>query len=173
MVFDYDKLYASEADALGPPTAEFVTFFTQLGSSSLEILDIGCGQGRDAIFLGRMGHRVHGVDLSAHGVSAVNAVAEAEGLPITAEVCDLLNFQTNDRFDVLLCDRTLHMLGPNEQTRLLGDLLSSVTPGGLVLIADEKRNLPRFRAVFEADQRAWSTLKDMRGYLFMRHDQLS
>ena len=173
MAYDYDKLYATTPDALGAPTDVFVSFFENLADPSLSILDLGCGQGRDALFLGRLGHPVHGVDLSEHGVADILRVAVAEGLPITAEEADLCGYTPTQKFDILLSDRTLHMLSPKHQEKVLTGLLPFVADGGLVLIADEVSNLPRFRAILESDDREWSTVKDTRGYLFVRHVQAS
>ncbi|WP_342077412.1 methyltransferase domain-containing protein [Yoonia sp. SS1-5] len=68
MAYDYDKLYAQERDALGQPTAIFVDFFDKIDRKQMRVLDVGCGQGRDAIFIARKGHQVVGVDISANGI---------------------------------------------------------------------------------------------------------
>ena len=173
MAYNYDKLYATTPDALGAPTDVVVSFFEKLADPSLSILDIGCGQGRDALFLGRLGHSVHGVDTSLHGVRDIVQTAKREGLSVTAEVVDLCDYCPAQNFDVLLSDRTLHMLSPEDQSNVLTRLLAYVKDGGWVLIADERSNLPRFRAVFEDDDREWSTVTDTRGYLFVKQAQSS
>ena len=58
MAYDYDKLYRSTPRALGEPTELFVDFFKHQAEESLRVLDVGCGQGRDALFIARMGHCV-------------------------------------------------------------------------------------------------------------------
>ncbi len=170
MAYDYDKLYASTPNALGPPTKEFVTFFERLARSRARVLDIGCGQGRDALLIAAQGHKVHGVDLSQNGVASLLSAAQAKGFDITAEAIDLLDYHPDSVFDIVLCDRTLHMLTPTDQSTVLARLLPKVADGGWVLIADEKSNLARFRQVFEVDGFKWSTLKDTGGYLFMQRD---
>lgn len=82
MGYDYDKLYGETRDALGPPTKAFVDFFDRLETKQARVLDVGCGQGCDALFIARAGHRVVGVDLSPNGIRDLTEAARREGLHI-------------------------------------------------------------------------------------------
>lgn len=168
MGYDYDRLYQETPNALGAPSAVFVSFFKQMVTTPKRILDIGCGQGRDALFLGRLGHRVHGVDLSPHGIADLETQARKEGLSITGQVADLTQFTPDESYDIVLIDRTLHMLDTDPRHALLHRLLAHVRPAGWVLIEDEKSNLAGFRTVFAEDPGDWQVHTDKRGTLFLR-----
>lgn len=169
MAYDYDKLYRETPDALGPPTKALLdAFATHLGGPA-RVLDIGCGQGRDALPLARMGHRVVGVDLSPKGVADMIAAAAAEGLDVTGHAADITGYIPEGRFDALLFDRTLHMLAPPERHAVLARLLEYLEPGGLVFLEDEPSNMAGFRAVLAQSGSAWKTLLDRRGSLQVRH----
>lgn len=168
MSYDYDKLYAQTPDALGAPTKEIVGFFRALGPDKLRILDVGCGQGRDALFLGRIGHAVCGVDLSPNGIRDVTAAAGREGLDVRGVVADLCDYVPEGSFDVVLIDRTLHMLDEADRLAVLARLLGHVRPHGWCLIVDEKRNLAGFKPVADADPAGWAVEKERGGYLFLR-----
>ncbi|WP_019296810.1 MULTISPECIES: class I SAM-dependent methyltransferase [unclassified Leisingera] len=89
MAYDYDKLYRDTPDALGAPSPAFTGFFEELGTQSLDVLDAGCGQGRDALFIARLGHRVTGIDISPHGIRDMLAAAQRENLDVTGIAADL------------------------------------------------------------------------------------
>lgn len=168
MAYDYDKLYRSSAQALGEPTQVFVDLFEQKKGKNLRVLDIGCGQGRDAMFIARMGHSVVGVDLSPNGIRDLISAANKEKLDIEGIVADIVVFTPSGEFDVVLFDRTLHMLAEKERLDVLGRIIVTVTKGGWVLIADERSNMKRFKDVFALSSEDWETVLDARGTLFLR-----
>lgn len=147
MAYDYDKLYGSTAQALGDPTQIFVDFFAQHSGTPLRVLDVGCGQGRDAIFIARHGHSVVGVDLSPNGIRDLTQAATDENLDITGITADLTTYTPDGTFDVVLIDRTLHMLAKDDRLAALTRLIPTVVENGWVLIADEKSNMPGFQTV--------------------------
>ena len=167
MAYNYDALYKDEPNALGAPTEVFVTFFTKLSDQSLRVLDVGCGQGRDALFIARLGHSVVGVDLSPHGIKDMIAAAEDEDLDVVGITADITEFTPDGTFDVILIDRTLHMLDAKVGQSVLALLLNHVAPDGWVLIADEASNMPGFKIVIAESGFNWETAFEKRGYLFI------
>jgi 2-polyprenyl-3-methyl-5-hydroxy-6-metoxy-1,4-benzoquinol methylase len=168
MGYDYDKLYGETAHALGQPNAIFTEFFDTFEKTTARILDVGCGQGRDALFIARRGHHVVGVDLSPNGIRDLQTQADAEGLTIQGIVADITQFKPDGVFDVILCDRTLHMLPQADQLTVLERLLDAVSVDGWVLIADEPSNIPGFETVLATHKNAWQTHKKQRGTLFVK-----
>ena len=171
MAYDYETLYRETPDALGPPSKPFVDFFATQKDRRLAVLDIGCGQGRDALFIARLGHEVRGVDIAPSGIADLNRAAEAEGIPARGIVADIVEFRPEGTVDVLLLDRTLHMLDEEQRLSVFVRLVDHVAPGGWVLISDEKPNIPGFRQVL-ADHRAdWRTVHEKAGWLFVQRDE--
>lgn len=141
MAYDFESLFASTKNALGGPTKSVVTFFEGVERQPLKELDVGCGQGRDALFIARLGHEVVGVDISPSGVAQLNADARSEGLSAFGTVADITTFNTQETFDVVLFDRTLHMLRSEERIDALCRFAALVNPGGWLLIEDERSNI--------------------------------
>ncbi len=168
MVYDYDRLYGETHDALGQPASIFVDFFDRLDRHDLRVLDVGCGQGRDAIFIARKGHHVVGVDISPNGIRDLKAVATNENLPIEGIVADLATFEPKSEFDIILIDRTLHKLPLPTRLTVLKTMLDHVRQNGWVLIADEASNIQEFAAVHSSHLADWTTEVSRRGYLFLR-----
>ena len=127
------------------------------------------GQGRDALFIARKGHSVVAIDCSPSGIRDLQKDADAEDLLITTHVVDIREFKSRNRFDVILIDRTLHMLSKGDRVAVLAKLLRLSKSGGHVLIADEQSNLPTFKSVIEASNWNWVITLNRRGYLFIQH----
>jgi SAM-dependent methyltransferase len=166
MPTDYEKVYQQQRHALGAPTQAFVAFFDHYDKQNADVLDIGCGQGRDALFIARRGHRVVGVDKASTGIAQLLEEARAEDLLIEGVVADLRNFEPVGAYDVVVIDRPLHMLGAGTRLDVLKRVTHAVRDGGFVLIADENPNLPAMRTFFETDGHHWTILKDRKGLLF-------
>ena len=168
MPYNYDALYKDEPNALGPPTDIFVRFFEGHADQRYSVLDVGCGQGRDALFIARLGHAVVGVDLSPHGIKDMIAVAESEDLDITGVTADITSYTPDGTFDIILIDRTLHMLDAAKGQSVLAGLLPHVNPLGWVLIADETSNMQGFKSVIAQSRTGWQTTYEKGGYLFIQ-----
>ena len=153
---------------MGEPTQVIVDFLERRDGSALTILDVGCGQGRDVLFLARRGHRVLGVDISPNGIADLLDAAKREGLPAEGVVADIAEFVPEGRFDVILCDRTLHMLTEKDRHSVLARLTGHVAEQGWLLVADERRNMPGLKAVVDASTLSWTPELEKQGYLFLR-----
>lgn len=166
MTFDYNALYGTTPNALGEPTVYFVDFFARFDRQHARVLDVGCGQGRDALFIARRGHTVVGVDISSNGIRDLEATAEGEGLSIKGVVADVADYTPEGRFDVILIDRTLHMLPRSTRLTVLATLLEHVVENGWLLIADEPSNIGDFERVIADHGARWNLEFRHRGYLF-------
>ena len=100
-------------------------------------LDLGCGEGGDAIWLALQGWRVTAIDVSATALD--RAAADAA----TAGVAGRIDFRQRDlalafppgAFD-LVSAQYLHSPIEFPRARVLQEAASAVTPGGLLLIVD-------------------------------------
>ncbi|MCB0845307.1 MAG: methyltransferase domain-containing protein, partial [Bacteroidetes bacterium] len=81
MKVPYDKYYLTE-NLFGKPYPELIEFFSQNPQKG-KVLDLGCGQGRDAIALARLGYSVTGIDNSKVGIEQMNQVAQTEKLNLS------------------------------------------------------------------------------------------
>lgn len=164
----YETLYSTTPNALGAQDAGVAACLARLPPPPLHILDFGAGQGRDALPLARAGYRVTAIDPAPSGLAQIDEAARAEALDIrtlpgSAEAAD-------EGFDMLLSNRTLHMILDDEaRHRALATLLGWLAPGGHVLLEDERKNIPGLRNVLERHGR-WTWLETTPVRLFARHE---
>ena len=159
----YDKHYAESAAACGDPFAPFVAFVAGLEEPS-SVLDLGCGQGRDALLFARAGHRVLGLDISSVGTEQLAAVASAEGLELQARVGDLEEFQASELFDVVILDRVLHMLPDmGARARALEQACAATRPGGTMLLSEYAKQHPLIVERFDTDP-GWRLSTGAKGF---------
>ena len=109
------------------------------------ILDVGCGDGTNAVIMARLGARVTGVDISDGAVTLARERAAVNG--VSAETrffcASLEEFTPPDApFDVVWSDAFLHHVTPVLDD-VLARLVGWVRPGGL-LVAAEPVNLARW-----------------------------
>lgn len=167
----YDRYYTEDAWACGDPYPEFVDFFERHVSAPARVLDLGCGQGRDALFIARLGHSVLGVDVSEVGVRQLLESARRERLGIDAVVGDAGRFKSRRKFDIVLLDRVVHQLSDaSDQERLLATAARLTRKNGYLLIADTKSNRDRIRAFFTGAGSGWSVVRRRADFLCVRKD---
>ena len=155
--------------AAASPFAEFASFFEQYDKRDARVLDLGCGQGRDALLAARRGHRVVGVDLSEVGVRQMLAVAKRERLNVEGLVGDVVRFTSRRKFDLVILDRVLHCLSSDEDRRaVLENACRWTRMRGHILIADVPKNRALIREFFTARQKYWVAEKRNGNFLFVR-----
>lgn len=166
---DYDQRYRKGRGQCGDPFPEFVAFFEGYDRPRARMLDLGCGQGRDALLAARHGHEVVGVDLSGIGIAQMVEDAEAEGLDVTGVVSDVLEFRSRRKFDVVLLDRVLHLLLDDDE-RLAGLELAArlARKRAHVLIADVPKNRSLIHGYFDERPDEWVVEKRTKNFLFAR-----
>ena len=103
----YNKYYETR-NLFGEPHLVLIDFFKSL-AKNLKVLDIGAGQGRNAIPLAQLGFDVTALDISEKGLNQIREEAFRQGLEIHLIEGDLYNLKVQlDNFDIYLLDSMLH-----------------------------------------------------------------
>jgi SAM-dependent methyltransferase len=100
-------------------------------------MDLGCGEGGDAVWLAEQGWHVVAVDVSETALARATEAARARG------VLGRIDFQHHDLSDSfpagsfdLASAQFLHSTVRLERTQILHNAASAVAPGGLLVIVD-------------------------------------
>jgi 2-polyprenyl-3-methyl-5-hydroxy-6-metoxy-1,4-benzoquinol methylase len=134
MTVSYDKYYQTE-NLFGEPYAELIKFFAEYPKKG-KVLDLGCGQGRDAIPLARIGYAVTGIDNSKIGIDQMNQIGKAENLNLVGKVEDIYSYDKFGSFDIILLDSMFHF-AKNDKEKEIGlvrRIVSEIKSGSLVVV---------------------------------------
>ena len=130
----WDSRYA-ERTAIwsGRPNGHLVS--VAAGLSPGDALDLGCGEGADAVWLAARGWRVTGVDISAVALGRAAEAAEAAGVAgrVTLQQVDALTFHPAPASFDLVTSHFIH-LPPELRVPLNARLAAAVRPGGSLLV---------------------------------------
>lgn len=128
----YDEYY-QKPGYFGKPYPELVQFF-KLFDKNQTILDLGCGQGRDLIFLANMGFNLIGVDHSKVGLDQIKSKAQDLGLKVELEVADIYKYRIPETVDMVLMDSMFHFYKNDiqKETELLDSILNQLKIDGLL-----------------------------------------
>jgi tellurite methyltransferase len=97
----------------------------------LRLLDIGCGEGRNAVFFARNGYRVTAFDSSPKGIEKTKQLAERAGVKIDAFEADINQFQLTENFDILFSTGVLQYVPPALRPELFQNYREFTAPAGL------------------------------------------
>ena len=112
------------------PNATIIEFEHLIARQS-KILDVGCGEGQNAIYLAGQGHHVDAFDLSEHGIVKVKHRCELSNAQVNAFVADLTTYQFEQYYDMIICFGTLHFVAKNEWKRFINNAKGYTNIGGI------------------------------------------
>lgn len=140
-------------------------------------LDMACGEGRNALWLARLGWDVTAVDFSSVAVERGRALAREAGADVDFEVEDLLTWRPPERAFDLVVVAYLH-LPRDEMSGVVHRACEAVAPGGnLFIVGHHVDNVahgiggPQSAAVLytEEDLDGWCSLRTLRAERLTRH----
>jgi SAM-dependent methyltransferase len=100
------------------------------------VLDLGCGPGRHALALAKLGYRVVGVDRTRAYLDEAQAKGDERQLTVEWVCADMRDFQRPEAFDAAICMLTSFGFfeDAEEDRRVLTNLQSSLKPCGAVVL---------------------------------------
>lgn len=111
------------------PTVDVKEFYGIFPPHSL-VLDVGCGEGRNSIFLAREGHKVEAFDLSENGIAKAREIAREQGVKISFFQQDLGEFIFQKDYGVILSHGVLHLPYKDVRDRFILEMQRHTRPGG-------------------------------------------
>lgn len=126
----WDTRFRKEACVLGKDPSRYLVDHLDLIMSQVpgkKALDIACGEGRNSIFLAKLGFQVSGLDISTAGLEKGRQWMEREGVTIDFRAANLEQFEFTEQYDLILnCNFLLRDLIPKA--------VAALSSGGIIVI---------------------------------------
>jgi tellurite methyltransferase len=97
----------------------------------LKLLDIGCGEGKDAVFFARCGYDVSAFDLSEIGVEKTRRLADHANVHVNVFRADFHDFRLDSDYDILYSSGVFGYMKPELRGEILENYKKYTAPGGL------------------------------------------
>lgn len=151
--------YARAAASLGLWRSEEIVLGRSFASDD-RLLDVGCGAGRIALGLWRLGYRhLTGVDFCPAMIAEARRLAAAHAAEIAFEVGDALALRFGDAtFDgvVFGFNGLMQIPGRDRRRRALAELRRVVRPGGRLVFTTHDRDHAMERRWWERERARWA-----------------
>ena len=109
----YEKCYEGDEYYWGLEPASFLDELMQSTNkepSELTVLDIGCGEGKDAVYMAQQGCNVTAFDVTESGIRKLKKLALNRSVEIDAFVADINDFEINKQYDIIYSTGTIQYL---------------------------------------------------------------
>jgi tellurite methyltransferase len=109
----WDQKYSKNEYIFGKSPARFLSENYSYIPHGSTVLDVGMGEGRNAVFLATKGYKVTGVDISSVAIRKAQALSQEFGVRINTVVTSMNNYRAKpNSFDAIICfyfvDKSLH-----------------------------------------------------------------
>jgi tellurite methyltransferase len=95
------------------------------------LIDLGCGEGRNAVYFARHGFDVLGLDTSLPGLDKTRKYAEDAGVHVAILQADIVSYELDDVYDVIFSTGTLHYLLPEIREGRFQNYKNHTAPNGI------------------------------------------
>ena len=102
--------------------------------SSGKALDLGCGQGRNALFLAQHGFEVTAVDQNELALEILQSIVEQEDLEMTVGLYDINSANLKQSYDLIVSTVVLMFLQADRIPAIIRNMQDQTNPGGYNLI---------------------------------------
>jgi len=131
---DYENVYSSTDDyywGVNPSQMCLKIISVMPPDRHIKILDIGCGEGKDAVFFARCGYDVSAFDISGAGVEKVKRLAEKANVNVNVFKADIWDYRLDCGYDILYSSGVLQYIKPELRDEIFANYQSHTNVNGL------------------------------------------
>lgn len=156
---DYEKRYQTGEYYWGLEPNQLCYEIMQLKPpiKPFKVLDIGCGEGKDAVFLARNGYIVSALDAADHGIEKGKQLAGKCGVFVDFSKANIEDFRLKENYDIIFCSGVMHFVKPEYRNDSSQNLKEHTNQNGIhamnvfvekpfIAVPENKKNgVDRFR----------------------------
>lgn len=101
------------------------------GQEGLRAVDIGAGEGRDAVLFAERGLETLAVDISPNGLEKAERLARERGVEVETLQGDVNTLALGETFDLVYCIGTVQYIEPANRAQRFERLREQTAPGGI------------------------------------------
>ena len=133
---DYEQRYQSEDFYWGLEPNGLCYEIMKLKSPvrPTRVLDMGCGEGKDAVFLARNGYIVSAFDLSERGLEKGKELADKYGVNVDFFRADIMDYRLNGFYDVIFSSGVFHFMKPEIRNEVVENIKEHTNKNGLCVV---------------------------------------
>jgi len=135
----YDRRYAGEEYYWGKTPSAICEKVIEIMRPSADfhpkLLDLGCGEGRNAVYLAKHGFEVVGLDISTVGLEKTKRYAQEVGVHVEIIHADVGTYKLTDTYDVIFSTGTLHYLPLKVRSKFFQNYKDCTSPQGINVIS--------------------------------------
>lgn len=123
-----------ERSVFGNPSKEVEEIVPFLPINA-KILDVGCGDGRHALYFAGLGFEVDAFDISENAIRKVDYLKEQHELNVNTAVCDAFDFEFKHKYDLVIMHGVLQFVEREKQPAMIELLKMWTNADGYHIVA--------------------------------------
>ncbi len=135
----YEQIYREDPTAFGREPHRVILELEKRLSPESTILDLGAGQGRNALYLARRGYRVTAIELTETGCQQMQTTAKEQGLSLDAfiqgDISDASVLSQFGIYDAIICVGVIPFLNQRAVERVLAAMQEKTNARGHIAIS--------------------------------------
>lgn len=133
VVTDYDKRYNTQEYYWGLAPNRICYDIMKLlpPVRPYRVLDLGCGEGKDAVFFAKCGYAVTAFDISEQGIEKAKRLAEHNKVDLTLFKADLFDYRPDTEYDIIFSSGVLHFIPQTQRQELCESLKAHTADAGI------------------------------------------
>ncbi len=142
----YNKIYSSSNVSEDVKPSQILSLIWKNFLPSSKILDLGCGQGIDSLFLAKNDFSVIAIDSSDVAINQIKIKKDEFKLDNLELICgDINDFGIEkNKYQVIICRNVLNFLDKDKALKILNSLQDNIQKGSYIIIEVFTKDDPSF-----------------------------